>query len=133
MTRLLCLIICLSAAAAASAKPVVYDCTVPRSSAGGGYVQPQIVISHDPARAEAMVYDAAVHHVHGKPIPARITEADDSRLTVAWRLMLSDASGNTTQMAYRAVYLKGPRIFVVSAKPSGYENNFGGRGTCRLK
>lgn len=133
MMRFAAVFVCLLAAGAAQAKPVVYDCVTTAGAAGGGYIQPQIVLSHDTATGQVMVYDAIVQQLNGKPLAARIVEENDKRLTVAWRMLIKDVTGNPTQMDYRAVYLKGPKSFLVSARPSGYDNLFEGRGTCTVK
>ncbi|NUB43402.1 hypothetical protein GEU84_003310 [Fertoebacter nigrum] len=132
MTRILAVLACLFGAGAAAAEPVIYQCAIAESNAGGGYLSPQVIISHDAATGEAIVYDAIVHHVHGKPIPAKIVQADAKRLTVSWRVTLRNGTGQVTQMSYRAVYLKGLKSFMLSARPSGFEDIFEGRGTCKL-
>jgi len=121
------------AAGAACAKPVIYDCTIPPSNAGGGYIQPQMVVSHDVASGSVLVYDALIETETGAPLAASITEETPKRLTITWKLVVKDNGGNVAKMDYRAVYLKGDKSFLVSARPSGFDNQFQGRGSCKVK
>lgn len=61
-----------------------YDCQFPRA---GGMVPQQVTVTVN--GSQATVIDPIIQQVHGKAIPARVSNDTQKRLTVKWELRLN--------------------------------------------
>lgn len=127
MHRLLIVAVLLSWAGAASAEPMRMYCKFAKSK---GWLTEQFFFDVD-AAGKATVVDPIVLHYEGKPIEAKVVENNGKRLTMIWNVVMRNKRGQVTRMAYRAAYLKGNGRISMTAKPSGYDNSFNGRGNCQ--
>ena len=79
------------------------------------------------------VNDGIIQTENGGPMAAKVTSNDEKRIILTWSLDVINPSMQTTRMAYRASFERASNKIRVSAKPSGYANDFEGRGTCTQK
>ncbi|HRK42002.1 MAG TPA: hypothetical protein PLH11_03065 [Gemmobacter sp.] len=120
----------LSVAAAAQAKTPAYECTLPQTENGGGWIAPQMifVVQED----EAVVYDGVIHAKNGKPILAKVVENSDAKVAIRWEMGMRDGSGNSFIMRYKATLMHNSKLVIVTARPAGYDNKLEERGRCEL-
>ena len=120
----------LSVASFARAESPAYDCTLPQTEKGGGWIAPQVifVIEGD----EAAVYDGVIHAQKGKPIHAKVVENTDAKIAIRWEMGMRDGSGSSFIMRYKATLMQKSKVVTVTARPAGYDNKLEERGTCAL-
>lgn len=114
----------------AEAKTPAYECTMPKTENGGGWIAPQMifVVEED----EAVVYDGVIHAFKGKPIPAKVVENSDAKIALRWEMGMRDGSGNSFIMRYKATLMLNSKVVTVTARPAGYDNKLEERGTCAI-
>lgn len=120
----------LTLAGMAHAKTPAYECTIPQTENGGGWIAPQVifVVEED----EAVVYDGVIHSQKGKPIAAKVVENSEAKIAIRWEMGMRDGSGNSFIMRYKATMMHNSKIVTVTARPAGYDNKLEERGTCAL-
>jgi hypothetical protein len=122
----------LAVCAAAPALALTLECTIPPSSAGGGYITETYVFHHDAGDSTAVASDGVIIYFFDAPIEAKVTGDTDKKLVLSWNVPMTNRSGQQTKMMYRATYFRQTGQMTVRATPgSGYANSFEGRGTCR--
>ena len=109
------------------------ECTVPASNAGGGYITEIYVLHHDETSGQAIVSDGLILDFNkDQPMKATVSEDTAKKLVLTWKVQMTNRTGQTANMQFRASYFKGDRTFLVRAAPGGdYSNNFEGRGKCK--
>ena len=117
---------------ATSAAAEVYSCNVTSIERGGG-IAPVIVFAISDDGAEATVYDGYIKEYYGNPIDAKIVVANDKRYTFKWTIkMNANLRGEILPgIRYRATYIRKTHKFIISGFPIGYDNQYGGTGTCK--
>lgn len=110
----------------------VYECDIKRINRGGG-IAPVLIFAISDDGAEATVYDGYIKEYYGKPIDAKIVVANDKRYTFKWTVKMNhNHQGEILPgINYRATYLRKTRKFIISGLPIGYDNQYGGSGTCK--
>ncbi|MBL8563027.1 MAG: hypothetical protein JNN06_12180 [Gemmobacter sp.] len=119
----------LTLAGMAHAATPAYDCTMPQTENGKGWIAPQIIFAV--AGDEAVVYDGVIHNKRGKPISAKVVEDTEAKLAIRWEMGMRDGSGNSAIMRYKATLLRKNNVAIVTARPAGYDNKLEERGTCK--
>jgi hypothetical protein len=108
------------------------ECSIPQSSAGGGYITETYVFHHDPGDTTAVASDGVIVYYFDAPIEARVTGDTARKLVISWDVPMTNTAGQQTRMMYRATYFRQTGQMTVRATPGGgYQNSFEGRGTCR--
>lgn len=119
-------------AAAGPTLALTLECTIPESTAGGGYITGLYVFQHDQGDRTAIASDAVILYYFEAPVEVRITDDSASKLVFSWNVPMTDRGGQQTKMLYRATYFRQNGQMTVRAVPGGgYSNSFEGRGTCR--
>lgn len=122
----------LACCAASPALAVTLECSLPTSSAGGGYITETYVFHHDKGDSTAVASDGVILYFFDAPIEARVTDDTDKKLVLSWTVPMTNGIGQQTKMMYRATYFRQTGQMTVRATPgSGFANSFEGRGTCR--
>lgn len=114
---------------AAQAATPAYECTMPQTRNGGGWIAPQIIFAVE--GDEGVVYDGVIQYKLGKPIAAKVVEDSEAKLAIRWEMGLTDGSGHSFIMRYKATILHKSKVAIVSARPAGYDNKLEERGTCK--
>jgi hypothetical protein len=110
---------------------LVLDCALKPNSDTLGYVTERYVLQYDEATGQALASDALILHFNDQPISAKISEDTSKKLVLTWAVMLTNSTGQTTKMLFRAAYFRADGAVIVRATPSGYSNNFEARGRCK--
>ena len=120
----------LSALPAAS---LTLECKIPESAAGGGYVTDLYVFEYDEDAGQAIVADALIlNYNNEQPVVAKVSDDSEKKLVITWRVLLTNGTGQTANMQFRASYFKADKSVIVRASPGGdYSDNFEGRGKCK--
>lgn len=120
-------------AAPAAAAVTTYECTFPQERArGGGWIPEVVAIADDPAKGTVSVYDPIIRHFAGAPIPAERSEETRARIGFRWQLSTRN-KGQAAVMLYRLTYFKDGRPAKMLVQPGGYDNQWSGEGTCRIR
>ena len=119
-----------------------YNCTFPKQGVNS-WIRGQIVVKLDPQTQAATVFDSLINQEFGKPIEARVTGNNDSRLTVRWRMRnVQTRLGFAPSIDYSLTYLKPSGQANVSAiapnvdeptKSPFSPGQYGARGTCSIR
>lgn len=107
------------------------ECKIRPSSASGGYVTETYVFDYDGATGKAIAADGWIQEITGGPLTVKLAENTAKKAVFSWSLNFTSTTGQQTRMLYRAAVFKADKSIVVRATPSGFNNNFEGRGTCR--
>lgn len=108
------------------------ECKLPTNNAGGGYITELYVFEFNEETGEALVADGWIMHLNNAPIPAKVSDNSKTKLALTWNLVISNNSGQTTKMQYRAAYFKQTKEVLIRAVPGGgYAGGFEGRGKCK--
>lgn len=117
---------------AGPALALTLECTIPETSAGGGYITETYVFHHDKGDGTAVVSDGVILYFFDAPIEARVTGDSARKLVISWDVPMTNSNGQQTRMMYRATYFRQNEQMTVRATPGGgYANSFEGRGSCR--
>lgn len=108
------------------------ECSVTRSSAGGGYITDVYILQHDADTGRAIVSDGLILHFNDEqPVTAQVSEDTAKKLVLTWKVRMTNRTGQTANMQFRASFFKADKTLVVRAAPGGdYTNSFEGRGRC---
>ncbi|HLQ19515.1 MAG TPA: hypothetical protein VK146_11090 [Tabrizicola sp.] len=109
------------------------ECNITRSNAGGGYITDVYILQYDEASGQAIVSDGLILYFNNdQPMKAKVSEDTAKKLVLTWRVQMTNSTGQTANMQFRASYFKGDKTLLVRAAPGGdYSNNFEGRGKCK--
>ncbi|MDP3197990.1 hypothetical protein [Tabrizicola sp.] len=109
------------------------ECSINRSNAGGGYITDVYILQHDAASGQAIVSDGLILYFNDEqPMTAQVAEDTAKKLVLTWKVRMTNRTGQTANMQFRASFFKGDQTLVVRAAPGGdYSNTFEGRGRCR--
>ena len=122
----------LGSLAAGPTLALTLECTIPMSTAGGGYITETYVFHHEKGDRTAVASDAVILYFFDAPIEVRVTIDTDKKLVLSWNVPMTNRFGQQTKMIYRAAYFRQTGQMTVRATPGGgYVNTFEGRGTCR--
>lgn len=114
------------------ASALTLECKLPANNAGGGYITELYVFEFNEDTGEALVADGWIMHLNNAPIPAKVSDNSKAKLALTWNLVISNNSGQTTKMQYRAAYFKQTKEVLIRAVPGGgYAGGFEGRGKCK--
>lgn len=120
--------VALLAAAPVLAEPTLYACRITKH---GNFFADEMVFSLDEASGEVMVVDPIIMYYNSeRAIPAELSENTASKVTFKWDMPMTNSSGQTTRMKFRAVVQKPSMRLLISARPAGFSNVFSGRGAC---
>lgn len=120
-------------AAAASAKPVIYDCK-PEAGREDSVMQPEYVISYDKATGEVLVNDPIIMATVGKPIQGKLQSESDVRTVFDWRLKtVPGTQSSSASWQFRARVFKADGRLSLTMTPVGYDNHFSSEGRCTVK
>jgi len=120
-----------SAPLAAVAKVTQYECKFAQERRGGGWVPEVVYILVDDSAGTIEAYDPIIDAFVGNPIPAKMTGDTDVRKTFSWKLQFKN-KGQGGIMDYTLTYFADGRPAKMSAKPGGYDNRWGGEGSCSV-
>lgn len=123
----------LLAAVPSLSQALTLQCTVPSSNAGGGYITEVYILQHDPDSGQALVSDGLIMYFNDEqPMQAKVSEDTAKKLVLTWTVTMTNGTGQTAKMQFRASYLKGDKTLLIRAIPGAdYTNIFEGRGRCR--
>lgn len=121
----------LALALAGPAQALTLECSIPQSSAGGGYITKTYVFQYEEGDVQAIVSDGLIQYTFDAPIEARVTDATARKLVFSWDVQMTNSTGQQTKMMFRATYFRESARMTVRATPGGYANSFEGRGSCR--
>lgn len=129
-------ILCAAVAVMTTAFPafsLTLECNMKKTNAGGGYVTDLYVFQYDEGSDSALVADGLIYYFNdNKPLTARVSDDTASKIVFSWSVMITNSTGQTANMQYRASYLKGDKSVIVRGAPGGdFSNNFEARGKCK--
>jgi hypothetical protein len=108
------------------------ECTVDNTIAGGGYITDLYILQYDEASGQAIVSDGLILYFNEEqPMKAKVSSDTANKLVLTWDVQLTNSTGQMTRMLFRASYFKTNKTLLVRAVPSGFSDNFEGRGNCR--
>jgi hypothetical protein len=110
---------------------VTLDCAMQSLGGNSGYLTERYIFQHNESSAKAVVSDALILYFNKAPIAAKVTEDTQKKLVLTWDVTLTNSTGQTTRMLFRAAYFKADKSVIVRAVPSGYSDNFEARGKCK--
>ena len=112
---------------------LILECTVPASNAGGGYITDLYILQYDDASGQAIVSDGLILYFNNdQPMQAKVSEDTAKKLVLTWKVPMTNSTGQTANMQFRAAYFKADKTLLVRAAPGGdYSNSFEGRGRCK--
>ena len=116
---------------AAPAYADVLECKLKPNADSGGWVTELYYFEYDAGTGTARVEDAVIHSEEGGPIAATISEDTQKKLVLTWDVTMTNSTGQTTRMLFRAAYFKADGSVIVRAVPSGYVDKFEARGKCK--
>lgn len=114
---------------ASSAAAQSYVCNL--KSNGEGFISPTIGLVLDSSGKSGLVYDAIIHYVHEKPIPARIKKMNNGDIRFSWNLNVP-ARPDRARISYRAMLNPETKTVQVVGKIRHATNHVGGQGRCQL-
>lgn len=108
------------------------ECSMDRSKAGGGYITDVYILQHDTATGRAIVSDGLILHFNDEqPMLATVSEDTATKLVLTWKVRMTNRTGQSANMQFRAAFFRGDQTLVVRAAPGGdYSNRFERRGRC---
>jgi hypothetical protein len=114
----------------AVAAPVVYVCKN-AANMQNSVLQSEFAFAYDAESGTVSVSDAIIIHETGGPLQATLSSDNATRLVFSWTLRnVTNATGQTSSLAYRVTYFKEDGRFNISMRPLGYDNSFNEGGTC---
>lgn len=131
MRFLLLPVLMLSALGAAPVSAEVIECAIRQQAANGGWFSPTVAVNHEEGAATAVVNDAIILAVMGKPVEAKVETDNAKRTTYSWVVMGRDISAQNAKMIYRLTVMKADLSARMKMIPAGYANNFDAGGQCR--
>jgi hypothetical protein len=129
----ICLVMAAFAPGIAQAASTIYDCKFATGTArDGNWIPTVLVLRHDTATGKVVVFDPIIKHFIGNPIDARLSEETSQRRTFTWVVDARNTPSErqSARMAYWLNYYVNGRPARMIAKPSGYDNEWTGDGTC---
>lgn len=124
----------LGLATTASAKGVLYDCTVTQKKQSVDWISDRvaIVVRDD---GQVTVSDSVIQFFKKRPIPAKIDRNNDRKLHVRWVLedVVNGSNQQTPYFDYTAHINKKTMRFAIYANPENFPNRFSGKGSCTLR
>jgi hypothetical protein len=117
---------------ATSVNAETLECKMTVNASSGGYVTELYYFDSDPETGKALVHDGLTEHYEGGPVAAKIVDDSDKKKVFSWAVQMTNSSGQSTKMTFRAAYIKSKKSITITATVgSGYEGSFQGRGTCK--
>jgi hypothetical protein len=114
----------------AAASPVVYLCKN-AADMQNSVLQAEFAFAFDADAGTVSVSDALIINETGGPMQANVSSDNATRLVFSWMLRnVTNATGQTSSLAYRVTYFKADGRFDISMRPLGYDNSFNEGGTC---
>lgn len=109
------------------------ECNMASTNAGGGYVTDLYVLQYDDKSGDAIVADGLIMYYNkDQPMQAKVAQDNATKLVLTWSVQMTNSSGQTANMQFRASYFKADKSLLVRAVPGGdYSDNFEGRGKCK--
>ena len=132
LLRCLCLSALILAFPSAS-QALTLECSIPRTNAGGGYITDLYVFQHDPGSGRAIVSDGLILYFNDEqPMAATVSEDTAQKLVLTWKLLVTNSTGQTANMQFRAAYFRDEQTVQLRAIPGGdFSDVFQGRGRCK--
>lgn len=115
-----------------ASQALTLDCAMQSRGSNGGYLTERYIFEHTESSAEAVVSDALILYFNKVPIAAKVTEDSQNKLVMTWDVTLTNNTGQTTRMLFRAAYFKADKSVLIRAVPSGYIDIFEARGKCKI-
>lgn len=111
-----------------------YVCEIqPRG--GSSWIPEIVTVDVDRNSGRVLVNDPIINHFVKRPLEAKISVENTRRITFAWDL--EDVSNSRNQFVpifiFRLTVAKATNAASITAKPTGYVNNFQGFGKCEVK
>jgi hypothetical protein len=107
------------------------DCALSPSNSGGGYITERYVLQFDEGTGKALASDGLILYFYDAPIEAKMSEDTAKKLVLSWTVQMTNSTGQTTKMRFRASYFKSTKQITIRATPGGYDNSFEDRGSCK--
>lgn len=117
--------IVLASTAAASAETII-QCDIRSES---GWIPATIAMVRADGSDAVVVNDPIITKFRGQPLRTTVKPMRDG-FAVTWNVRTRTASGQRTNMRYRAEFSADARRVAISARPRGFTNRFYGRGAC---
>jgi hypothetical protein len=114
-----------------SARGVTYDCAL-QSNEAFGWISPQILVSVDPARFEAMAYDVYIDAQHGAPIPVTFEPLGNGNYRLRWQLSAVPNGTETIKGSWSVTLDPARQRMRAFANLSGFANRPSGQGNCSV-
>lgn len=108
-----------------------YDCTVTPDS-NSDWISKTLVFNIDDTTGGIQVFDGIIETYKGAPIAAKLSVETAKRITITWetRRVRDDYANSASRFMFRASYYKDSGKMIISSRPGGWDNMFGGRGRC---
>ena len=110
----------------------IYECSMNDESTNRGWLPTKVVVSYDPGAEKALVSDELILSVFGEPRLVDIRADTEKRLTLEWYLSLRATDGTGVGFRYVFTVSKQSKTASINAFPTGYSNQFGSTGTCKV-
>ncbi|MDZ7904853.1 MAG: hypothetical protein U5N55_03115 [Cypionkella sp.] len=117
-----------------SALPVAaqnFTCDLVETGPATGWIAPNMAFAMG-GDGTVQVNDGIIQHFKGGQVAAKVIENTDKRLVFTWSIDMTNTAVQSTRMAYRATLTRATNKIRVHAVPSGYSNDFEGRGACKV-
>ena len=112
-----------------------YVCNIKPDGRDTGWISKTVAINIDDVTNKVLVSDAVILYFNKKPIEGKLSLYSSKRVTVTWEVRGAKdrRNRNVARFMYRATIYRATNKMIISARPTGYENTFGGSGRCGVK
>ena len=110
-----------------------YYCTLKETGKRSGWISIDMYVHIAPDKNEIVVEDAVMQHFGKDSVNAKVGNPGSAGLVFRWSVDTRNASKQRARIEYRATLSEETLKICVHARPTGYSNDFEGRGTCQLQ
>ena len=108
-----------------------YYCTLKETGKRTGWIAIDMYIQVSPDKQEIVVQDGVMQSFGKDSVNAKVGTASASGLSFRWSVDTNVSSTQRARIEYRANFSEETLKIRVQGKPTGYSNEFEGRGTCK--
>jgi hypothetical protein len=110
----------------------IFECTMNDETTNRGWLPTKVVVAYQEGAKKALVSDELILSVVGEPRKAEVKRDTEKRLTLEWHLSLRASNGMGVSFRYVFTIAKQSNTATINAFPTGYSNQFGSTGTCKV-
>jgi hypothetical protein len=108
-----------------------YYCTLKETGKRSGWVSVDMYVHVSSNKQEIVVEDAVIQSFGKQSVNAKVGDATAAGLAFRWSVDTRSTSNQKARIEYRATLSEDTMKIRVHARPTGYSNDFEGRGTCK--